>query len=61
MTGQPGSSRCPPGCPRLAAGLHSADRSASAPLLVSVEGWGSGHSPAPVTRKEDYVIHVCVP
>ena len=40
MTGQLQSSQCLPGCPCLAAGLHSADRSASTPLLVSVEGGG---------------------
>ena len=60
MTGQPRSSRCLLGCPCLAAGLHSADRSASTPLLILVEGWWSGHSPAPVTRKQEYMIHVYV-
>ena len=42
-SGQPGSSRSHPGCPCLTAGLHSADRSASTPLLVAVVECWSGH------------------
>ena len=48
MIVQPGSSRCHPGCPCPAVGLHSADRSAATLLLVVIEEWWCGHPPAPV-------------
>ena len=56
MTGQLGSSLHLPGCPWLAADLHSADKSTSTLLLVVTGEWLSGHHPAPVTWKKYTVV-----